>query len=530
MAVKKTMGKVKSRRKVAKPAREVSGESAHKQELVVEVKELEQICTGKLSDGSTCTKIIEKGKTLCRWHDPQDQSWWETFEQLQKATSEERTNIILELIEDHPEHWLVLPKRSERSAYLSNLNLSRETLERRKAESRIESPAWWSIKDNGAQLQNADLQGAILNDANLQGVNLASANLQGAHLQNVNLQDAYLHNANFKKAILLNANFQNAYLRIANLEDARLGAANFQGANLHQANLQNALLAHADLKSGFLREANFQDADLSFANLRDTNLVQSNLKGANLAQSNLTGASLVNADLQDADLRGATLRDVNISVIGNISNIYISGAWLDRNRMRHEQFDNAIGEELDQNYIAARAGYLMLKQNFYDLGDYDGASWAYRKERRMEKLEARENGRKALSKQKWRRAVTGYLKYYSDSIVEGLCDYGESVWRVIGWIIVLIFVAGPILFSSLGGIHWNKEVVSEYFDLSSSDRFWLWYRIYLLYTLDTMTTSSFSGLQPINDKVKLASGCFAIAGIFLAGLWGFVAGNRIRRS
>jgi hypothetical protein len=45
-----------------------------------------------------------------------------------------------------------------------------------------------------------------------------------------------------------------------------------------------------------------------------------------------------------------------------------------------------------------------------------------------------------------------------------------------------------------------------------------------------MTTASFSGLQPINDAVKLTSGFFAILGIFLSGLLGFVAGNRIRRS
>jgi hypothetical protein len=95
---------------------------------------------------------------------------------------------------------------------------------------------------------------------------------------------------------------------------------------------------------------------------------------------------------------------------------------------------------------------------------------------------------------------------------------------------VLLFIVGPILLSSLGGIAWTKELTHEYFELSSWDRFWLWYRTYLLYTLDTLTTANFSGLQPINDAVKLASGFFAIAGIVLAGLLGFVAGNRIRRS
>jgi hypothetical protein len=95
---------------------------------------------------------------------------------------------------------------------------------------------------------------------------------------------------------------------------------------------------------------------------------------------------------------------------------------------------------------------------------------------------------------------------------------------------ILLFIVGTFLFSGLGGIVWNDELTREYHASSSWPKFWLWYRIYLLYTLGTMTTASFSGLQPINDGVKLASGFFAIAGIVLAGLLGFVAGNRIRRS
>ena len=124
-----------------------------------------------------------------------------------------------------------------------------------------------------------------------------------------------------------------------------------------------------------------------------------------------------------------------------------------------------------------------------------------------------------------------YFKFLSDVVVEWLCDYGESVWRVIGWMAGLLFILGPFVFSRLGGFVWRQDLVGNYYALSSAwDRFWFSYRLYLLYTLDTFTTSSFSGLQPINDAVKFASGFFAIAGIFLAGLLGFVAGNRIRRS
>jgi hypothetical protein len=52
----------------------------------------------------------------------------------------------------------------------------------------------------------------------------------------------------------------------------------------------------------------------------------------------------------------------------------------------------------------------------------------------------------------------------------------------------------------------------------------------LLYTLDAFTTANFAVLQPANEVARLLSGLFAIVGIFLTGLLGFVAGNRIRRS
>lgn len=149
----------------------------------------------------------------------------------------------------------------------------------------------------------------------------------------------------------------------------------------------------------------------------------------------------------------------------------------------------------------------------------------------MEKRQALENAWEALSKFRWWEALANCLKFFSDTLVEWLCNYGESVWRVIWWMAVLLFVVGPLLFSKLGGFYWNDGLVRDYFGLpSEGDRFWFSYRLYLLYTLDALTTASFSGLQPSNEAVKLASGFFAIAGIVLAGLLGFVAGNRIRRS
>jgi len=236
---------------------------------------------------------------------------------------------VLGLIEDHPEHHLVLPLHDGEKANLSGIDLSRETLEKIRTQPEAKATMLGSRTDR--QLLFANLQGANLDDANLQGVFLAFANLQGAHFQRANLQGAYLQKAVFDGA---------------NLKNAHLGNSNLQGASLQSADLQNARLDGADLQS-----ANFQ---------------------------------------------GAKLQGVDLSEVRNLSNVYLSRAWLVRTRMRRKDLGNVIGEELDHDYANAKDGYLILKQNFDDLGDYDAASWAYRKERRMEKLEAWQNGRPAI--------------------------------------------------------------------------------------------------------------------------------------
>src|SRR5688572_23495597 len=80
-------------------------------------------CQGKLSDGKPCPKTVKKGQKYCRWHDPEDESWREVYERLEKATPEEKTRLVLDLIKDHPEQRLVLPEREGWKANLRGVNL-----------------------------------------------------------------------------------------------------------------------------------------------------------------------------------------------------------------------------------------------------------------------------------------------------------------------------------------------------------------------------------------------------------------------
>src|SRR3972149_3621259 len=99
-------------------------------------------CEGRLSDGKPCPKNVEDGQTFCQWHNPEDKSWHEVYARLEKSTPEEKTDIVLRLIKEHPEHRLVLPSR-----FGQRVNLSKSNLQ-------------------GADLECADLRSANLEDAN----------------------------------------------------------------------------------------------------------------------------------------------------------------------------------------------------------------------------------------------------------------------------------------------------------------------------------------------------------------------------
>lgn len=450
-------------------------------------------CQSKRKDGQPCRNRVSEGKTYCQWHKPDEvEDWRKVYERLKKASPKEKRDIVLLLIKDHPNKRLDLPQHDEIHANLE--------------------------------------------DANLSGLNLIGANLQGINFYRTNLQDAKLGAANLQKAALIYTDLQRAELQGANLQDAVITYANLQGANLEGADLQRANLTHTCLRGAVLRKTKLRGSRLWATDMQNADLEFADLQGADLGGANLQGANLKKAKLQQVDLE-----------LCKIDNIFIWGAWLDKTRLRRKQLGRAIGEELAGDYGYAKHGYLTLKQNFDDLGDYGAASWAYRKERRMEKLTHWPPSHIIIFYKKWLPKLNDkswrgkfqrfsfYLRqfasYISDWFVELLCDYGESIWRVVAWIAAVLFVIGPALVGWRGQLKWPEENYSVYFSLPTAWQQWGYaYVQNVLYMLDTFTTANFAQLEPANDLVRLISGFLAMIGIFLVGLLGFVVGNRIRRS
>jgi uncharacterized protein YjbI with pentapeptide repeats len=494
----------------------------------------------------------------CRWHisdtseiqrEVYPESWREVYERLVQATPEEKTEIVLQLMSKHPKGRLILPVRD--GVYhpdLSKADLSQSTLYRKTGNNSIN----FRFADlRGANLWHANLEGTDLIGANLEGAALIEANLQGAFLDHAKLVKAVVSRARLSEAKLENADLQGAVLQDADLQHADLTKANLQDALLPGARLQNANLLGANLRGANLQNVALQNADLMGADLQGANLENAELQGTNLHGADLRNTSLGFAILEGADLSWTKLQGVDLFNT-NIRHLHVSGAWLERTRVRHEQFGGAIGEETKGSYGEAKLGYLILKQNFDDLGDYEAASWAYIKERQMERTMnapwradtfygMNELGDNFYFRNgRWQREMhPGLLAFYAkhtlkwlaDCSVELLCEYGESIGRVLFWMAVLLFIVGPALLGLLAGLDWTDSSRKIYFSFPNIEQRWAYaYLQHILYMLDTFTTANFAQLQPANDAARLFSGFMAIMGIFLAGLLGFVAGNRIRRS
>ena len=188
-------------------------------------------------------------------------------------------------------------------------------------------------------------------------------------------------------------------------------------------------------------------------------------------------------------------------------------------RMRADQLGGCVGEEAAGEYQAAQESYLVLEQNFKSLGSHGEASWAYKRGRRMGRLLAGQRARSALREHRFRDGAGQAYHWASDRFVEWLCDYGESLSRI-----VRAFVATALVFAVLYGI--TAGLVPE--GASEGTRHPLDLLSYSVINILTSNPPEI-GLKPTGGVTNLLVGLEGALGIILMGLFGFVLGARLRR-
>ncbi len=454
-------------------------------------------------------------------------------QELAQASAARRTDLTLTLLGETGR--LDLSPAHDRGAVLTDADFGASS--DRPPDDRIAR-----TPGGGIVCRDAQLAGATMDRTNWRGTDLSGSDLTGSRARLAHFDEAALERVSFLRADLVGSSFQRASLGEANFREALLEDADLSGAILRFADFSNAILEGAVLSGADLWGAVLDGASLEGANLAGVTLTEASLKGANLQRANLTGANLgradlTGADLTDADLRGArlggaTLRDallrnarleeLDLSTV-NLTHVHLSGAWLERTLVTPAQIAGVVGEERAGLYAAARRAYLSLQRNFDTLGDGDAASWAYRRRRRMQKLDARQSaGREWRAGRRWPAMLAGG-DYLSDQAAELLCDYGESVQRVLA-AMLLVCVAFAALYGALEGVVRLAPGAGDPGMVTRSPR-----DLALFSLLSMAAAGEKGGLGPSGPAAELLVALETFLGVGLVGLMGFVLGNRINR-
>ena len=143
----------------------------------------------------------------------------------------------------------------------------------------------------------------------------------------------------------------------------------------------------------------------------------------------------------------------------------------------------------------------------------------------MEKLNARSQARAARAGGQWGAAAGWYAKYAGDQAVEWLCDYGESIKRVLV-AMLSVYLVFTLLYGLSDGVVRTVETSSGLVRVPTRNPV-----DWAIFSMSAMTTSGKQpvGLLPRNEWIQVLTGIQSVLGIALAGLVGFVFGNSSRR-
>lgn len=372
------------------------------------------------------------------------------------------------------------------------------------ARIRLDRQAVLDLIDKNGGAEGLDLSGFDLSRANLSRLNLCGI-IFGTN--------EILKTAESEDVLTQGAILDGAWLERADLQRANFGRTSLRETHFYQANLSEASLWVANAEGADFRKANLSKANLYATILKDCRLMDSVLEGANLSSADLSGATL------SAESIGQEILQENLA---EYRRYY--ARWYTSPQVKHlyEKY------RLERRYKAATEIYLSLKNAFMGAGRYEDASWAYIKEREMERhtynpVVARlyyskelPKKRSAISLRWWKFYIRYSFKWLMSWLSDLLVGYGEKPLRATLCSLVAI-VFFTLLFWLSGGISSTTGEPVRLLD-------------YFQYSLATFSTVGFADLVPTNEFAKFATSIEALTGISLLALVMFSLGNRINRS
>ena len=222
------------------------------------------------------------------------------------------------------------------------------------------------------------------------------------------------------------------------------------------------------------------------------------------------------------------------------------------------QIDNRILQEKKKKYYKAKGIYLLLKNNFHSIGQYEDESWAFTKEKDMEKLsksfyslldkyKKHSLFKKILKKNNILKRVIIKTKIFSKwlftkkpiewfnlSVSDFLYQYGENPWRVIRFALIIILLFAIILNFSGIVISDRTNLIIEFIKESQGDEYTLKYLEPILgsflnclyFSVVTFTTLGYGDFQPAVGASRFFVSLESIIGAFTMALFVYTFARR----
>jgi uncharacterized protein YjbI with pentapeptide repeats len=220
---------------------------------------------------------------------------------------------------------------------------------------------------------------------------------------------------------------------------------------------------------------------------------------------------------------------LNIELVEGVS-IDFTDTLLRNTKIEKDKIENHILQEKEKKFSEAKDIYLLLKNNFHSIGQYEDESWAFIKEKDMDRfsnsfgefVNSRRkksqfkkillNIKKSLTKRiivkfrlfkKWLFSKKA-IKWFNLSVSNFIYQYGENPWRVIRFALIIIFLFAIILNFSGIVISDRTNLMIEFIKKSQGDEYALRYFGPILgsflnclyFSVVTFTTLGYGDFQP----------------------------------
>lgn len=217
---------------------------------------------------------------------------------------------------------------------------------------------------------------------------------------------------------------------------------------------------------------------------------------------------------------------LDIGLSSGIS-IDFTDALLKNTKLEKEKIENHILQEEEKEFSRAKQVYLLLKNNFHIIGRYDDESWAFKKEKDMERFANYKSGR--------------YLKGVISSFFNFLYGYGEEPLKVLRFAVIIILFFSFLYFNY--GISVSvpeiRNIKYDFFQnvwlamnntellLSTIISFpWEDYLNSLYFSLTTFATLAYGNIEPLAITSKIIAGIESFIGPFTIALFVYTFARR----